>query len=250
MNNIYISIDFSLISPGISLLQNNNFKWVSVFNEDSENHHKILSKKNGAFNVLNESDSVTIKLRDKAIKEGSATYSETERVKITTSISNISAIIQEIKEQLKSFKPGDIYVAVEGVSFGSPGNTLIDICMATGILRQAIINDLLNGDDSKFYVFSPGTIKKYALKGTAKKNELYEELISKQELQHLEFVKLLDLYKDDWITPGGTVKKPLDDLVDATWIALLLRDVIENGLEAEVAKPLKKKSKKKKTKKA
>ena len=38
---------------------------------------------------------------------------------------------------------------------------------------------------------------------------------------------------------------PLDDLVDATWIALLLKDVVENGLAAEAEKPSKKSGKKK-----
>jgi hypothetical protein len=221
----------------------NNHKCISVYAVDAEEHQKLLSKEDGPFKILSESKTIGINLRNKLDKQG-ITYSHTERNKIVASVEDISALITEIKKHLVGFT-GDVYVAMEGISFGSKGNTLIDICMATGILRKAIVSEILDGNHDRFYVFSPGTIKKYALKGTAKKDELYNALISKPELQQLEFVKLLNMYKESWITPGGVVKKPLDDLVDATWIALLLKDVVENGLAAEAEKPVKKPKKQK-----
>lgn len=242
-NNLVIGIDFSLLSPGICIIKNNQHKWISVYAIDSNEHQKLLSKEDGPFKILSESKTIGINLRDKNDKQG-ITYSHTERNKLIASVADSIALINEIKKHLVDFT-GDVYVAMEGISFGSKGNTLIDICMATGILRKAIVLELLGGQSDRFYVFSPGTIKKYALKGTAKKDELYNALISKPDLQHLEFVKLLAMYKDSWITPGGVVKKPLDDLVDATWIALLLKDVVENGLMAEAEKPVKKSKNKK-----
>lgn len=247
-NNLIIGIDFSLLSPGICIIQNNKHTCISVYTVDAEEHHKLLSKEDGPFKILDESKTISINLRDKKDKQG-ITYSHTERNKLIASVEEVNALITEIKKHTDSFT-GDIYVAMEGISFGSKGNTLIDICMATGILRDAIVSDLLKGQHDRFYVFSPGTIKKYALKGNAQKNELYDAIVSKPELEHIEFVKLLTMYKESWITPGGVVKKPLDDLVDATWIALLLKDVVENGFVAEEVKKVKvKKSPLKKSKK-
>lgn len=244
MKKLVIGIDFSLLSPGICIIKDNTHKWISVYTVDADDHQKLLSKEDGPFKILSESKNIGINLRVKNDKKG-ISYSHTERNKLVASVEEVSALISEIKKHLVGFS-GDVYVAMEGISFGSKGNTLIDICMATGILRDAIVSELLDGRYDRFYVFSPGTIKKYASKGNAKKDELYHALISKPELQHLEFVKLLDMYKESWITPGGVVKKPLDDLVDATWIAELLKDVVENGLAAEAEKSPKK-SKKQKT---
>lgn len=243
-NKLVIGIDFSLLSPGICIIENNNHKWISVYTVDAEDHQKLLSKEDGPFKILSESKTIGINLRIKHDKKG-ITYSHTERNKLVASVEEVSALITEIKKHLVGFT-GDVYVAMEGISFGSKGNTLIDICMATGILRDAIVSELLEGQYDRFYVFSPGTIKKYASKGNAKKDELYDALISKPGLEHLEFVKLLNMYKESWITPGRVVKKPLDDLVDATWIALLLKDVVENGLAAEEEKSSKKVKKKQK----
>ena len=245
-NNIYISIDFSLISPGICILENNNHTCISIYSVDAEEHQKLLSKEDGPFKILNESKTIEINLRGKTDKQG-ITYSHTERNKIIASVEDISTLIKTIKKHLVKLT-GDVYVAMEGISFGSKGNTLIDICMATGILRKAIVSELLDDNPDRFYVFSPGTIKKFALKGNAKKDELYHELISRPELEHLEFVKILNMYKDSWITPGGVVKKPLDDIVDATWIALLLKEIVENGSDVENEKKASKTSKKNKKK--
>lgn len=244
-NNIYISIDFSLISPGICLLETNNHKCISIYSVDADEHQKLLSKEDGPFKILNESKTVEINLRNKIDKQG-ITYSHTERNKTVASVEDISTLITQIKKHLVK-STGDVYVAMEGISFGSKGNTLIDIAMATGILRKSIISELLDGRHDRFFVFSPGTIKKFAGKGSFKKNDMYEALISNPETEHLEFVKLLNAYKDKWITPGGVVKKPLDDLVDSTWIALLLKDVVEKGSDVELEKASKKVCKKIKT---
>jgi hypothetical protein len=116
----------------------------------------------------------------------------------------------------------EFYVAMEGLSFSSNGNSLIDISMATALLRKKII-DRVGAD--KFYVFSPTSIKKFALKGNAKKNELYEALINFKESEtNLEnFSNILEVNKTEWITPAKVVNKPIDDIVDATWITLYLK---------------------------
>jgi hypothetical protein len=136
----------------------------------------------------------------------------------------------------------DFSVAMEGLSFSSNGNALIDISMATSLLRERIIREV--GVDS-FYVFSPTSIKKFALKGNAKKDELYEALCNfKEDETNLEvFTRMLATNKEEWVTKAKQVNKPIDDIVDATWINLYLKKELEGiyeikrKLETEKASP-------------
>jgi hypothetical protein len=115
---------------------------------------------------------------------------------------------------------------MEGLSFSSNGNSLVDIAMATALLRERIIKGI--GVDN-FHVFSPTTIKKFAVKGNAKKDELYTALIDfKEEGNNLnELSQILDENKEEWITPKKVINKPVDDIVDATWILLFLKNILK-----------------------
>ena len=243
-NNIYVAVDFSIISPGICLIQNGKFKWISVYKTQEDDHKKLLKKTDGPFSILDSSETVSIHFLNKPERSGS-TYSQTERIKLHSAIESTISLVQIIKSSIEELEPGEVYFAMEGVSFGASGNTLIDICMATGMFRQQIIEEILGGNTERFSVFSPGTIKKYALKGNAEKQEMYSALLEKEETKEAELVKLMRVFNSQWVTPGGSVKKPLDDLVDATWIALLLQDVI-TGKVFEEEKKVSKKGKKRK----
>ena len=152
-------------------------------------------------------------------------YSEKERIKID--------YFQELVDTfwdlvLEICGDDEIVVALEGLSFASNGNALIDISMATALLRKKIVD---HTGSSNFYVFSPTSVKKFALKGNAKKNELYEALINlKSPGTNLEmFTKILEENREEWITGGGNVNKPLDDMIDATFICLYLNDLKEKS---------------------
>ena len=90
------------------------------------------------------------------------------------------------------------------------------------------------------------SIKKFALKGNAKKDELYEALINFKESEtNLEnFSNILEANKTEWITPAKAVNKPIDDIVDATWITLYLKKElkeiygIKGNFEQELATSL------------
>ena len=98
--------------------------------------------------------------------------------------------------------------------------------MATALLRERICKYI---GSENFYVFSPTSIKKFALKGNSKKDELYEHLSNREnDGTNLDiFCRILRDNKSEWITGSKQVNKPIDDLVDATWILLYLRSEIE-----------------------
>lgn len=150
-------------------------------------------------------------------------YSERERIKITYFLEIVDSFWSAI-ESIMGDQP--FHVAMEGLSFSSNGNSLIDISMATALLRNRIITRV---GTENFHVFSPTSIKKFAHKGNAKKDELYEALVNfKEDGTNLQvFTNILEKNKLEWITPSKVVNKPIDDIVDSTWITLYLKSKLK-----------------------
>ena len=152
-------------------------------------------------------------------------YSAKERVKIDY----FQEVVDSLWSHIEPFLGGDVKIAIEGLSFSSNGNALIDISMATALIRKKIVDTV---GSQNFFVYSPTSIKKFAKKGNAKKHELYHAIIDKQvpgtNFSHL--TEILDKNKSNWITGAGSVNKPMDDIIDASWICLYL---IENLKDAK-----------------
>jgi preprotein translocase subunit Sec63 len=173
--------------------------------------------------VLSEFDDFSFVFMDK--KKMPDDYSEKERIKIDYFQELVDQFWNEISTLCEN---QEVYIAMEGLSFASNGNALIDISMATALLRKKIVDYT---GSQRFHVFSPTSVKKFAIKGNAKKNELYEALLTRKlSGTNLEtFTKILEENKEEWITGGGNVNKPLDDMIDATFICLYLNELITQG---------------------
>jgi len=218
--NIYIGIDFSLNSTAMSIIDDNTLNVISVFKTD--NNINNMFSRNDHFGLLNSSSEVNLILLEKN-KTKSKEYCEVERNKIKLFIELNNFIISSIS---KFTKNPDVYIAMEGISFGSSGNSLIDISIATGILRNGIL-DILDKDFDRFFVFSPTTIKKFAGKGNFKKIDMLNSLILNNK-ENYTLVDLLRSNTDLIVTSSGVVKKPIEDIVDSIWIAKFLKESIEN----------------------
>jgi hypothetical protein len=215
-----IGIDLSLNSTGICVLRGNSIDLVSVFKTDN-NIDKIFSR-NDHFTLLNGCKELKMILKNKELDK-SKEYHIREREKI----SNFVSLASEIKDAIiGSIKDGDdVYIGMEGISFGSPGNSLIDISMLTGILRSEILK-ILGNDPGRFFVFSPTAIKKFAGKGNFKKIEMYDSLCAQTEVSS-DFITLIKEKKEMMVTKSGTVKKPTEDIIDSIWVARFLKSEIE-----------------------
>jgi hypothetical protein len=210
-----VGIDFSINCPAFCCYKDGKFIWGSLTRSDRTKNSLVKNSKK-PYSVLDSDENFILMFIEK--NDLPSDYSKRERVKILYFLEIVDNLWNSIIEIMGDC---DFDVAMEGLSFSSNGNSLIDISMATSLLRERIINRI--GVD-KFHVFSPTSIKKFALKGNAKKNELYESLI---DFKHGEtnlsiFSKILEQNKKEWITPSGVVNKPIDDIVDATWIVLYL----------------------------
>ena len=218
MDNKIIGLDFSLNSPGICVLDKGSAKWISIY-RTSNIIEKLFQKDGSPFRIL-PSESINIKAIPK--KEFTGEYYERERDKIINAIYFSDLVIETIWEHLES---GTI-VGMEGLSFGSSGNSLIDISMTTALVRSKLVSKI---DPNNLYVISPTTIKKFALKGNSKKDELYNCLIEKRksDTRLTPLLEPLENNKSKWIKSGGKVETPCSDLIDATWIALFIEENIE-----------------------
>jgi hypothetical protein len=168
-----VGIDFSINSPAFCCYKDGKFTWGSLTRSDrSEESHLKNSKK--PFFILSSEKDFNLYFLDK--KELPEDYTGRERIKIVYFLDIVESFWSKILEIMGDC---EFSVAMEGLSFSSNGNSLIDISMATALLREKIIDRV---GVENFYVFSPTSIKKYALKGNAKKDELYESLCKIEEI--------------------------------------------------------------------
>jgi len=212
----YIGIDFSLTSPAFCVLKGGKYSWGSLTRTD-RTAESLRKSKDKPYAILEGDTSIDLFFLTK--KEMPEEYSARERVKIDY----FQEVVDSLWSHIEPFLGEDVKIAIEGLSFSSNGNALIDISMATALIRKKIVDTI---GSQNFFVYSPTSIKKFAKKGNAKKHELYHAILEK-ELPGTNFCNLtniLEANKENWITKSGTVNKPLDDVIDATWICLYLME--------------------------
>lgn len=209
-----VGIDFSINSPAFCCYNNGKYTWGSITRSDRDKASYMKSTKKPFFVLSNNEDFV---LHFMYRTDLPTDYTKKERAKMLYYSEIVDLLWSSILEIMGE---GEFSVAMEGLSFSSNGNSLIDISMATALLRDKMIKHI---GVNNFYVFSPTSIKKFAGKGTLKKDELYSQLSRIKDETNLEnFSTILESNKSEWITPAKAVNKPIDDLVDSTWINLYL----------------------------
>jgi Holliday junction resolvasome RuvABC endonuclease subunit len=205
-----ISLDFSILYPGICICKDfKEWKWIGIVNDN-------ITKKDSK-----NLEDLTLKypnlqiLRTSTRREKNSQYHITERNKLVNYLEAANLLIEGLKSNLTD--DDDLLVSIEGISFGSKGNALVDISQATGIIKNKIIEQVLKGDCNRFFVFSPGELKNaIECKGNAKKIDIYNKFISDPII---ESVKKSDLYlaltTEDWILNGDNIKSPIVDMIDS-----------------------------------
>lgn len=217
----YIGIDFSLTSPAFCVFKNGKYSWGSL-TRTGRTPESLKKSKDKPYAILNGDPDIDLFFLTK--KEMPEEYSARERVKIDY----FQDIVDVFWNHIDPFVEGEVRIAMEGLSFASNGNALIDISMATALIRKKIVDKI---GSQNFYVFPPTAIKKFAGKGNFKKDEMYYSLIQKAPEaggNFTDFTDVIDRNSSSWITKSKQVNKPVDDLVDASWICLFLQETIKN----------------------
>lgn len=218
----YIGIDFSLTSPAFCVFKGGKYNWGSLTRTD-RTRESLRKSKDKPYAILDGDPDIDLFFLTK--KEMPEEYSARERVKIDY----FQDIVDVFWYHIEPFLEGEVRIAMEGLSFASNGNALIDISMATALIRKKIVDRI---GSSNFYVFPPTAIKKFAGKGNFKKDEMYHSLVQKASEvggNFTDFTDVIAKHSSSWITKSKQVNKPVDDLVDASWICLFLQETIKNG---------------------
>jgi Holliday junction resolvasome RuvABC endonuclease subunit len=220
-----IGIDFSILYPGICISNNfRDFKWIAVTN------NRLSKKDDNLIDTINNSyNNLTIKKLGEREKKHEI-YHINERNKLTNFEKLTNVIITEIKKHTSNAT--DNIIAIEGISFGSKGNSLVDISQATGILKSKLLNALIDSSD-KFFVFSPSELKNaIGCKGNASKIDVFlkfkEDPII-EEVKNSDLFKLLN--KEDSIFNGKNIKSPYMDMVDSYLPILKIYNIFKNNDE-------------------
>lgn len=205
-----VSIDFSILAPGVCICKDfKSFKWLAIANsklrkKDKQNLEDLQLK----YPSIKIKETESKRYKDKL-------YHVTERIKLDNYLELTTLLVDLIKDNIDP--TDDIIVSIEGISFGSSGNSLVDISQSTGIFKEKLVREILKGDTSRLFVFSPGELKNsIGCKGNANKMSIFEAFTSDPILEE---TKQSDLYlaanSEDWIIEKDKVLSPLMDMIDA-----------------------------------
>ena len=181
-----ISIDFSILYPGVCICKDfKDYQWISVVNSNTTKKHRAnLEDLVLKYPTINIAYTESKRRKDEQ-------YHITERIKLHNYLEATDLLISELKKLVDT--SDDLIIAIEGMSFGSKGNALADIAQATGIIKSKLVESLLNGDNDRMFVFSPGELKNaIGCKGNAPKGDIFNAF---RDFPILDAVKESDLHK-------------------------------------------------------
>jgi len=191
---IIVGIDMSKNSPGVCIRRGEELEFLSFI------RGKETKRNSGHFNSLREARvKIYMNPRGTSIKD----YSELEIWKIE----DATLLSNEIVSQL----PNEVdMVGMEGFSYGSKGNSGLDIAGYAYCVRKALYEKY---GSEKMCIFSPGNVKKEAGKGNAGKDEIMNFFLSSENQNLLGNSFWKGLHQCEIVK-----EKPVDDLIDAYYI--------------------------------
>ena len=206
---IIVGIDMSKNSPGVCVRTDSSLQFLS-FIRGKENGK--ISTKDAAHYDLMRVAGVEIHHYNHAQPVG-LEYSDSEVYKAEDAQRYADWIVSHLPDEAD-------FVGIEGFSYGSSGNSFIDIVGYGYAIRMSLIKKY---GKEKFSVFSPGNVKKTAGKGNANKELIMQFFMesTQKDLNDNEFWKNLNSGKID------KSRKPVDDLVDSFYVQECTKNFFE-----------------------
>lgn len=207
-----IGIDFSLNSPATCIRNTKgDYIFISFFNFGDRIWDDI-KKMPKAFQVhqeLIESETILGFPYYRDIKADSFLIREREKLEDCKSIANLI-----VNALVSFFGVSNTHVSLEGFSYGSTGNSFIDIVQYNSFLRSLLLDAY---GSSNISIFQPSYVKKTAGKGNANKHYMIkafqDDVFNDKDLRNTKLWKYVQ--GKDFSTK---IPKPLDDLVDSYFI--------------------------------
>ena len=202
---IKVGIDFSLISPAICIYKNNEYKFISFFDDYGKDWKKSKSKKFHYHQELSELMELIPYTRF-----SDETNYRTEQMSKMKSAKHISNIITD--KLIQEIDMDDVIIGIEGFSYGSISSSTLDLAMYNSFLRLKLLEKY--GDNS-IHIIAPTEGKKTLFgKGNAKKDDMINSFIE-NKLNDNDLIKNpLWIYCKNNNLDYNNIK-PIDDLVDS-----------------------------------
>ena len=209
----FITIDFSLNSPGICVYSNDKYYFIGYLKPGTGT--KKEQRMQEELNLLGDTQ-----ISHQPDWTNNENYSKSEMIKVQRHMKTADDIINFILSVTETKK--QYVVAFEGSSYGSSvgTNNIIDMAAGAAILKMEMMSRLEVLD---MMTIAPSTIKKHAGNGRLKKDQLWlkflENCLEDPALKESSLWK----YSKEEIGEVKKVPKPMDDLVDAYFLNHLAR---------------------------
>jgi hypothetical protein len=202
---IIIGIDMSKNSPGVCVREDDKLSFLSFI-------RVAETKRNtGHFSTLRDKGvKIILNPRSTKIKD----YSELELWKIEDASKLAKTIVENLPDEVD-------LIGIEGFSYGSKGNSGLDIAGYAYCLRE----ELFEKYGKKLCVFSPSNVKKQAGKGNAGKPEIKKFFLESQDQSLIANPLWKSLYENEIVD-----EKPVDDLIDAYFVQECTRQYFQDKI--------------------
>jgi len=206
----YVSVDFSLNSPGICVYNDKSKRYHFISYIKPNTGTKAEQKLQEELGLLQD---VTLVDQPDFSKEAEA-FSSAELTKVKRYDRMADDIINLILQE--AFVGDGFIIGFEGTSYGSKmgTNNMIDMAAGAAILKLKMLKTL---KPENLVTVAPTTIKKYAGKGNMNKLQLFEAF-QKNSTEDLILAKSPLWNVVSGLEIGKKIPKPLDDLIDAYFL--------------------------------
>lgn len=205
---MHIGIDFSINSPAICLRESDSLQFVAFYNEEGKNFKKGNPRDFLVHHEISALSGVSVHKFKRRKKHDNYSIDQAQKIEDGHSLAVL------IESQIPEGAP----VGLEGYSYGSKGNSFIDLIAFNSVLRNRL---WLEGHSVT--VYTPSQVKTRAGKGNLNKQGMFSAFVENRSEDPLlagsEFWKWCAERRD---LAQGEIPKPIDDLVDAYWISRLL----------------------------
>jgi hypothetical protein len=206
----YIGIDFSLNSPGVCVQnQNGDYHFISFFNFGNRKWGTKIPKAFSTHEELMNLNLIHGVYYNRDVNDKDFLKRERQKLVDAQKISNL--LIDKITDFIDE---RSVNISLEGFSYGSKGNSFIDIVQYNSFLRYSLVQRY---GVSNISIFQPSHVKKLAGKGNANKHYMIkafqDNVLDDKNLKRSMFWKWIkdkDFSKD--------IPKPIDDIVDSYFI--------------------------------
>jgi hypothetical protein len=211
MEKIYIGIDYSRISPAVTIIKGDTISFHAFPREGNikDSYKDNLELAGVKVNVLHKIDAYT------NLENMESSYSYDAELLAMSVINAIKKILEfEVSYELS--------IALEGLSFASTGSSSLTYAGYHFILRYLLSKELQIKYEN-IHIIAPGTLKKTAGKGNFKKDEMIGAFITCDYFKETKFQANLVHRPELFQSPKAKHwVKPVDDICDASYAALWL----------------------------